>query len=228
MKTKTLLIAAATLAVGVIASQAAVYSANIVGYINVPLTNGYNAFANQLDLDGTGTNNTIQTVIGTNLPVNTKVYTYDPSISGYRYVTLFASGWSSGAAGPYVKTALQPGGGTFIFIPGSNVSTNVTLVGNVLPPATNNTVYLSQYQMASYRWPVSGYLTTNLNYAPNAPVGTSYDLVLQWNPVTQLFVTHKKFATTWQAGSPNIGVAESFFLIPNQTTTWTNYFPTPQ
>jgi hypothetical protein len=225
MKAKTLLIAAATLAVGAITSQAQVYSQNVVGYINVQLTNGFNLVANQLDLDGTGTNNTIGGVLGTNFPVNTtKVSTWDPATSGYRTVTLLASGWSSGSAGPYIKNAIQPGGSFFVQVASP---TNFTIVGTVLPNATNNTVYPSQYQMTAYKWPVSGYLTTNLNYAPNAPIGTTYDTVLQWNPATQGFVTHKKLAATWQAGSPLLGVAEGFFLIPNQSTTWTNGFTIP-
>jgi len=222
MKAKTLLIAAATLAVGAITSQAQVYSQNIVGYINVQLTNGFTFVANQLDLDGTGTNNTIQSVIGTNFPTtSTKVLAWDIPSQGFKTVTLFASGWSGGLAGTAVKNALQPGGGVFIQ---SAVVTNFTIVGQVMPPQTNQTSYASTYQVVSYPWPVSGYLTTNLNYAPNAPIGTTYDQVLQWNVTAQGFVTHKKFAGSWSGGSPNIGVAEPFFLIPNQTTTWTNGF----
>jgi hypothetical protein len=224
MRTKTLLLAVGALAAGLVTSQAQpVYSANVVGYVNIPLTNGFNAVANQLDFDGTGTNNTILTSIGTNLPLSSKVETYDPTVPGYRFVTLLSSGWSSGTAGPYVKQALQPGGGVFIFIPGTGVSTNITLVGTVLQE-TNMTVYQSQFQMASYPFPIGGYLTTNLNYSPNAPIGSSDDQVEQWNPATQLFTIHKKLSSSWTAGSPNVGVGESFFLIPNQTTTWTNGF----
>jgi hypothetical protein len=40
MKSKTLLIAAAALVAGVITSEAQVYSANIVGYVNVTLPAG--------------------------------------------------------------------------------------------------------------------------------------------------------------------------------------------
>ena len=226
MKLKATLIAAATLAVGVISSQAQVYSQNIVGYINVNLTNGFNFVANKLDLDGTGTNNTIQSVIGTNFPTTTtKVLAWDPVSQTYKSVTLLANGWSSGTAGAYVKNALQPGGGVFISVA---APTNFTMVGQLIPQGTNQTVYPSQFQIVSYPWPVSGYLTTNLNYAPNAPIGTSFDTVLQWNPNTQTFVTHKKLASTWQAGSPNLGVTEPFFLLPNQTTTWTNGFAYPQ
>ncbi len=55
MKAKTLLIAAAALAAGVISSQAQVYSANVVGYVNVVLPAGQFVLAsNPLD-DGTNT-----------------------------------------------------------------------------------------------------------------------------------------------------------------------------
>ena len=89
MKTKTLLIAAATLAVGVISSQAQVYSQNIVGYVNVPYpASAFKMTANQL-LTGTDTAKTncnIQAVLGTNgwfsdggAVNNTAVYIWDLS-----------------------------------------------------------------------------------------------------------------------------------------------------
>jgi hypothetical protein len=59
---KTLLIAAAALAAGVISSQAQVYSQNIVGYVNTPLPAGYTIVGNPLDASdpsGSGINNAI-------------------------------------------------------------------------------------------------------------------------------------------------------------------------
>jgi hypothetical protein len=226
MKAKTLLIAAATLAVGAITSQAQVYSQNIVGYVNVTLTNGFNLVANQLDLDGTGTNNTVYTTVGTNLPTSSKIYAYDPTLPGYRYITLNANyTWTAGTSGGFVKNNLQPGGSVFVYVPGTGVTTNITFVGTVLQQ-TNATTYPAQYQMVAYPFPEAGYLTTNFNYVANAPTGTptTYDKVLTWNPTTQLFTTHTKLAGSWQGGSPNLGVAQGFFLVPNQTTTWTNGF----
>ena len=58
MRTKTLLIAAAALAVGILASSAQTYSQNVVGYVNVTL--GDNAFwflGNQL-INGSDANKT--------------------------------------------------------------------------------------------------------------------------------------------------------------------------
>ena len=40
-----------------------VYSLNVVGYINIPLVEGFNLVANQLDFDGTGLNNTPANVL---------------------------------------------------------------------------------------------------------------------------------------------------------------------
>jgi len=53
MRTKSLLLAAAALAAGVLSSQAqTVYSANIVGYVNTPLNPGFASVANPLDIGG--------------------------------------------------------------------------------------------------------------------------------------------------------------------------------
>jgi len=68
MKSKTLLIAAAALAAGIITSEAQVYSQNIVGYVNVPLPGGYSFLSNPLDTsDATGAVNDA----ATNVIVNT-------------------------------------------------------------------------------------------------------------------------------------------------------------
>ena len=61
---KTLLIAAAALAAGVISSQAQVYSQNVVGYINITTpAGGYSFVANQL----TNGNNNVNNVLNSGL-----------------------------------------------------------------------------------------------------------------------------------------------------------------
>ena len=58
---KTLLIAAAALAAGVISSEAGVYSQNIVGYVNIPVpNNSYQLVANQLDTGSNTLDNVFQ------------------------------------------------------------------------------------------------------------------------------------------------------------------------
>ncbi|MCX7723419.1 MAG: hypothetical protein N2379_10260, partial [Verrucomicrobiae bacterium] len=96
MRTKTLLAAAAILAVplATTVAQTNVYSQNVVGYINLTLTNQITLVANQLDLDGTGTNNTVLTVLGTNVPVLTFVHVYDETSASIKSAQLTAKGWS--------------------------------------------------------------------------------------------------------------------------------------
>lgn len=211
-------------AAGLLTSQAQsnVYSANVVGYYNVALTNGFTFFANQLDLDGTGTNNTVGSVIGTNLPLNTKILGWNTNTLSFQTITLLASGWSAGVAGTTVKGDLQPGGGVFISIPGAN-PTNVTVVGNVLQQ-TNIVPLFPGFQVVSYPFPISGALTSNFNYVANATVGTSHDKALTWNVGTQGYVTHTWLTTTWGAGDPQLPIGTCLFLEPWQNNYWTNGF----
>ena len=63
----------------------------------MPVTNGFNAIANQLDWDGTGTNNNLQTVFGSNaLPVGAICYAF--TNGGYATSTYLAR--ANGAAAP--------------------------------------------------------------------------------------------------------------------------------
>ena len=157
MKTKTLLIAAATLAVGAISSQAQVYSQNVVGYVNVPI--GANAFtmcANQLvtGTDTAKTNCNIQAVLGkngwvsdVNSAINTTVYVWDLGThnwDNYYFYTsddalnglgqTFGDGWYDGAGG-FSTATLAPGAGYFIH---NVAATTNTLVGTVV---TGTNVY---------------------------------------------------------------------------------------
>src|SRR5215472_17429882 len=76
MRTKILLSAAIALAAGVVASNAQVYSANVVGYANVPIAgaSGYTLIANPFD-DGNG--NQISTVLSSAFPNKSQVITWN-------------------------------------------------------------------------------------------------------------------------------------------------------
>jgi hypothetical protein len=107
MRTKTLLVAAAALAAGVSASQAqTVYSQNVVGYINLTVTNGTLAMAaNQLD---TGSN-TLNNVLSSGM-ASGKTYVLQWTGVGYNsyqyYNSHDASGQGlTGGAGWYSGTA---------------------------------------------------------------------------------------------------------------------------
>jgi len=142
---KTLLIAAATLAAGVIAAQAdsPVYSQNIVGYYNVPVPAGkFVIVGNQLNLDGTNSINNIFTglVSDPNAQANTVIWTWNTSISqysSYQYFTgadadnnFLLSGSVNGFydnSGDLITVAPTVGNGFFIqhVVSGSTTWTNI-------------------------------------------------------------------------------------------------------
>jgi len=218
---KTLLIAAAALASSVISSQAQVYSQNIVGYINVPLVNGFSVVANQLDYDGTGTNNTVATVFGTNLVVGTVIYAWEPTSSSYASASWLSkngvSHWSG--ATNSVSAALNEGYGVFVNSPATN---NITLVGTVLQ-GTNLISLVAGFNFVSSVAPITGGVSTNLGYAPN--VG---DYIFTWNSTTASWTQYdflkKNSVTHWSPSEPQIGVAQPFFIETTVAETWTNTF----
>jgi len=210
MKAKTLLIAAAALAAGVMHSQAQVYSQNIVGYVNLPLAAGNNLVANQLDLDGTGVNNSIYTAVGTNLPANTTVLAWNGAT--FSTSKLLASGkWSLNNS--VVSNAMNPGQGFFINVA---AATNITFVGNVIT-GTNVYPVVAGYQIVSPSAPVTGGISGagGLGYVPS-----KNDQVLVWNGAT--YTTHKYLGTSWSGGgTPTFTVGQSVFLDAVNNTNWT-------
>jgi hypothetical protein len=212
MKAKTLLIAAATLAAGVMHSQAQVYSQNIVGYINVPLNAGNNLIANQLDYDGTGTNNSIYTSVGTNLPTGTSILAWNGS--AFTTSKLLASHSWSGANSQVFTNATSPGSGFFINVA---APTNVTFVGNVIT-GTNTYPIAAGFQIVAPSGPVAGTLDTTNGYHPSK-VGSTGDQILVWGGAS--YTTHKWLGTSWSGGDPVLTVGQSVFLNAVQSTNWT-------
>jgi len=216
MRTKTLLLAAATLAVSLVTSQAQVYS-GIVGYSTLSLTNGFNLICNPLDDDGTGTNNTLQTVFSTNLPNATAVYIF--SAGSWQHVTYVASTgkWLGNGLTNLANAALNPGFGVMVQVPASP-ATNVVvpLVGNVLQGSFTNPIPAG-LQIVSCVDPLSGTLDTNLMYAP-----TKQDKVYTWNSTIQNYnsVAPTWSGTTWLGGDPNLQVAQPIFLNAKSNTVW--------
>jgi hypothetical protein len=222
MRTKTLLAAAAILAAGLASSMAQssnVYSLNVVGYYNLNLTNGFNLIANQLDKDGTGTNNTLATVLGTNLPVTTRVYTFDPVAGAYNFATLLGGNWS-GANLAAVNRGLQPGQGVFVQIPASaTLPQTVTVVGEVRQ-GTLATPVGAFYQILASQVPQVVGIQSDLGFAPVAT-----DRVFQWLPVAQAYGSPKTFAAgNWIGGQPTNSVGEAVFVQGHAGSAWTRSF----
>ncbi len=204
--------AAAALAAGILTSNAQVYSQNVVGYQTVPLSAGFTMVANQMDVDGTGTNNTITTVMGTNLPVNTTVEAWNGASFGSTKWT--GTKWTTSSA--LFTNAMQPGVGFFVSSP---VATNVTEVGNVLQ-GTNVLTIVPGFQVVSVDAPLTGGIQTVFGYTP-----TKNDVVEVWNGIS--FGSHKWSGTTWLGGGePVLTPGESVFLDSASTgnTNWTQTF----
>jgi energy-converting hydrogenase Eha subunit F len=168
---KTLLIAAAALAAGVISSQAQVYSQNIVGYVNTTLVAGYVNVVNPLDNSaGNSLTNTISNPGG----VLDGAYVYIWNGTGYT-VDSFDSSSPSGFDGPSGSALAQApviAPGQFVFLlNNTGVKMTNTFVGTVHVDgagASTNVVGLSTnvlgngYNFVSSKIPVAGDLITTL------------------------------------------------------------------
>src|SRR5258707_1066364 len=135
MRTKALLCAAGLLAAGAATSMAQVNSLNVVGYVNTNIVEGFNLLSNPLNLDGTGTNDLISTVIPNKLPLNTTFYAYKGV--GYNFSS-YAKKKNTGLTNWPPDGPLNPGNGVGVRTPaGSGTRSNV-FVGNVLQGVDHN------------------------------------------------------------------------------------------
>jgi hypothetical protein len=231
MKAKTLLIAAATLAVGAITSQAQVYSQNVVGYVNLSITNnGFAQLCIPVDYDGTGTNNNIVNVLGTNLPVNTVVETWNGNTFTLNQFTIPKGKSAPVWANP--NQFLNPGLGFFVKNP-SNFVASVTVVGTVLQGGLTNQ-YINtlpgNFSMVSSIAPIATGLQTGLGYTPSH--GDVVEFYNQANNkgaggYTLYNYTIAKGQTTnsWQPSEPIVGVGQGFFInTTNKNATMNSTF----
>jgi hypothetical protein len=222
MRTKLAILAAAALAAGALTSQAQsnVYSLNVVGYYNLSLTNGFNLIANQLDLDGTGANNTLQSVFGTALPSGSQVYVFTGGIF-IGHATVNASGLWNGTTNQ-ANLTLQPGQGAFVKIPAAATTpVPLTIVGNVLQGTNLTVAYPVGYSIISSITPRSGGIQTVLGLTPS-----SGDFVYQWNPAIQNYGSkHVSNGTVWNAaGEPVPAIGEAFYYNAKVAKNWVQNF----
>jgi hypothetical protein len=229
MKAKTLLIAAATLAAGVMSSQAAVYSQNVVGYVNTVITNkgSYNLLCNPLD-DGNGNYATnIFNLATAPLIKGSQILTWNPISVGYNIVQITGSttggtNWPAGTV-----TQIPPGTGFFIRNGSgpsdiSQLFTN-TFVGTVALTSGQSVTnpIPNGYQMYGSSLPITGNVcvaTTpggdpNMNYTPLIK-GSQ---VLTWNYTSAGFnVVQLTGSTTGGTNWPTtvtITPGEGFFIF---------------
>src|ERR1035437_438308 len=168
MRTKTLLIAAAALAVGVASSMAQTYSQNIVGYVNTPILAGYNLLVAPVSPNSTNNAEAVLPSLESGdvlLVWNGSGYTADLFIS--------AGSWLDGVTYASIpQPVLLPGQG--FFYQNNNALKTNTFVGTV---QLSNTVALATgYSLVGSTAPIAGSIeSTNFNI-PFA----SGDVVLVW------------------------------------------------
>jgi hypothetical protein len=192
MRTKSLLITAALGAASIVTSMAqTVYSVNIVGYINLNLTAGYQIIANQL----TAADNTIGALIPAP-PDQTAIFKYNRATLGYDEAHFADGAWDVGSI------ELKPGEATFINVPSS---TTVTFVGEVklvssLPVGTG-------YTMLSSVIPQSGLMQDELGF----PVQEG-DNVFKFNKVSGGYDQSIFSDGAWDT-QPFLNVGEGVFVF---------------
>jgi len=240
MRTKALLCAAAILAAGAATSMAqSVYSLNVVGYlapgtgtntVGIGLTNGFNLIANQLDFTypATFTNNSLQTVFGTNLPVLTTVYGFDPVAASYGTSQYLGNNnWSGNNNTNIINAQLSPGKGVWVNLGGANgrpTPLSLTLVGNVVE-GTNSLPVRTGFQIMSIIPPLSARVQTDMGMNPK-PLDTIY----LWDAVKKSYDTRQFLGgSSWTgAGQPIPGVGAAFWWKSGANTNWTQGFTVPR
>jgi uncharacterized protein YcfL len=249
MRTKTLLIASAVLAAGILASSAQTYSQNIVGYANIQTLSAGALYGVACQF-AVGVSNGANEIFGLNLPNGSSILTWNSGSSSFTTTIFDASDpaglgtdvvWydDSGLNQATIPT-LPPGEGFFLSPSGPVTSTFAGAVAvNV---GTSNTMVLPNagaLYMVGCAVPYNGPVTNgtassggpNLNGLPN---GSS---VLQWNPDASAFTTTIYDASDpaglgtdvlWyddsglnQAACPTITVGQGFFISPSSPYTWT-------
>jgi hypothetical protein len=226
MRTKTTLLTAALVAAGAATSMAQVYSLNVVGYINVSLTNGFQLVSCPLQASP---DNTLNTLFGNppSLPAGSAVYKFSGASGSYSAIEIVSSrtgAWSLGGT-----NTLNPGEGAFLKYnapAGGPYSTNVTFVGQVEQASggvpLSNPLY-NGYQILGSQVPVTGGIQSNLGYSP-APG----DIYYAFDAVNQTYAgqiyTFSARTLAWTPNEPTNAPGQGFFLKTSNTSPWTNNF----
>ena len=218
MRTKTLLIAAAALAVSAGISMAQTYSQNIVGYANVVIHgNGqYSLLANPFD-DGNG--NLLTNLLNTALPKQSQCSIWDP-IAGFNTISKGGTpaAWPAGTT-----TQLPPGMGFFVRngSPGGGAPdlTN-TFVGTVVVQVGASVTNSEQvgYTLQGSPIPYAGNLAiiatghgdTNMDFG--GPL-TKQSQILTWDPVAGFVTVSKTGSTPTWGATATVGVGQGFFVF---------------
>jgi uncharacterized protein YukE len=203
---KTLLIAAAALVAGVVSSQAQVYSANIVGYVNTACpANTFVLVSNPLD-DGTNTANDLFA----SLPNRSSIQVWN----GSSFIS-----YSKTSSGFNPNPALPVGAGVFVK---SFANFTNTFVGNVVPApggnSSSNALPANAFVLVGSILPISGNFndvgTNTFNLNATLPNRSSVQL---WNGSS--FISYSKTSSGFNPNNPYT-VGQGFFIKSFATANW--------
>ena len=167
MRTKTLLVAAAALSAGLLASSAQVYSVNTVGYINLTLTPGYNLICNQL----TNGNNNINVALTNGVVDSMQIMSFNGSAFDDADQYYAGFGWyMADGVTPSTRT-FTPGVGYLMFNPGA-ANVTVTLLGDVPQGTSTTTISAGNGLYGSVVPVVSGFSTNGFPSADSMQYST--------------------------------------------------------
>jgi len=232
MRTKTLLIAAAALAATVISSEAQVYSANVVGYVNVTFPPGANTLVTTPLTTG---NDKLTNVITGPLPGATTILFWNAGLGSFTSLTYSGPPsnrhWTDSSSVNQDNTLIPPGTAYFINCGGAGYTN--TYVGSVVAASattvTNslNTGLLAVGSLIPYAGPVTN--AAALNLIP--PGATTIQL---WDSVSQSYTSYTYSGPaanrTWKDSAnnvvvPTLNVGQGFFISPGASYNWTQTLP---
>jgi hypothetical protein len=209
MKTKTLLCAVAFVAGSATSAlaQSNLYSANVVGFYNIPLAaNQKIMLGNQLHT----TNDTLGGVIP-NPPPLSQFFKFNAGFTSYQFDDVDLV-WT-----PNPNVSLAPGEGGFFISP---VKTTLTFVGEVMQGSLTNTLPHNTKVIRTSMVPQAGRVSSDLRL-PGDPLdqlfpfpGPGY-VAFQFDDVDLI----------WTPYEPSMAVGEAFFYIKaGNTTNWIRNF----
>jgi len=238
MRTKTLLIAVAALAVGIGSSLAQTYSQNIVGYANIPTPSSGTFYMITVPFTIGATNGANEVFVPGSLPQYSYIMLWDPGTSGYTtYIadTDSFSGWDDSG---YVATdaPIVPVGQGFFLNPSGDNVTNVFAGTVAVNVGTSNQMILPNsgtFYLVSSVVPYNGAVTNgtasngglNLNGLP------IYSYIMIWDPASSGYTTYIADSNSgcgWDDSGyipldapPTLDVGQSFFINLTDAYTWT-------
>lgn len=215
MRTKTILAAAAFIAVGVLASKAQnVYSLNIVGYVNIPV-GSLTAIANPLRSGPSGEVDRADHVVPYSEGDTIQVWT-GVSWKAYSMDSLSSSGWTDDGGDVDASSLPILGPGVGFFYGNNSGISQITLVGEVRTGANAVTLPPGLTPTGS-SLPYSGNISTG-------SVGLDVqdgDVIQTWTGAAWKAVTRDELSDTgWiddngDAAEPTLAVGQAFFYLNN-------------